>query len=45
VRGERGQLFKEWLTDLSDRERIELDDQLRKVMRRVVLSNPDVFQG
>ena len=45
VRGERGQIFKEWLSDLSERERIELDDQLRKVMRRVVLSNPSVFQG
>ncbi|WP_404710454.1 MarR family winged helix-turn-helix transcriptional regulator [Sphingomonas sp. MMS24-J13] len=45
VRGERSQVFKDWMADLSDQERIDLDDKLRKMMRRVVLSNPDAFLG
>lgn len=44
VRKERGRIYQEWLCDLSEEERRQVDDGLRKVMRRVVLASPEVFK-
>jgi DNA-binding MarR family transcriptional regulator len=44
VRQERGRIYEEWLCDLSEVERRQVDDGLRKVMRRVVLAAPGVFK-
>jgi hypothetical protein len=36
-------MYEDWLGDLSADERRQLDIELRKVMRRVVLANPDIL--
>ena len=43
VREERSGMYEDWLGDLSADERRQLDIELRKVMRRVVLANPDIL--
>ncbi|MBW8743024.1 MAG: winged helix DNA-binding protein [Sphingomonas sp.] len=43
VRGERGKFYEQWLTDLSDAERVALNASLEKVTRRVVESAPHMF--
>jgi DNA-binding MarR family transcriptional regulator len=45
IREERRPIYEEWLRDLSEQERAELDEGLRKVMRRVLLATPDAFPG
>jgi DNA-binding MarR family transcriptional regulator len=45
VREQRRPIYEEWLRDLSERERAELDNGLRKVMRRVLLASSDDFSG
>lgn len=45
VRGERGKFFECWLTDLGKEERIKLDADLGKIMRRIVESAPEMFDA
>ncbi|MCW6529091.1 MarR family transcriptional regulator [Sphingomonas sp. MMSM24] len=40
VREERGRMYEDWLSDLSEEERGQLDSELRRIMRRVVLTDP-----
>jgi len=43
IRGERGKFYEQWLTDLSDEERVALNAALEKVTRRVIDSAPHMF--
>ena len=43
IRGERGKFYEQWLTDLSDEERVALTAALEKVPRRVIDSAPHMF--
>ena len=43
IRGERGKFYGQWLTDLSDAERVALNESLEKVTRRLVESAPQMF--
>jgi len=43
IRGERGKFYEQWLTDLSDGERVELNTALEKVTRRLIESAPHLF--
>lgn len=43
IRGERGKFYEQWLTDLSDAERVALNASLEKVTRRLVESAPHMF--
>jgi DNA-binding MarR family transcriptional regulator len=43
IRGERGKFYEQWLTDLSDAERVALNAALEKVTRRVIDSAPQMF--
>jgi DNA-binding MarR family transcriptional regulator len=45
IRGERGKFYEQWLTDLSDAERVELNTSLEKITRRLVESAPHVFDS
>jgi len=40
VRGERGQFFEQWLTDLDPQQRAAIDAGLRKMMQRIVETVP-----
>jgi DNA-binding MarR family transcriptional regulator len=43
IRGERGKFYEQWLTDLSETERVALNAALEKVTRRVIDSAPHMF--
>ncbi|WP_423603567.1 MarR family winged helix-turn-helix transcriptional regulator [Sphingomonas sp. MS122] len=43
IRGERGKFYEQWLTDLSEEERVALNTALGKVSRRLVESAPHLF--
>lgn len=43
IRGERGKFYEQWLTDLSEAERVALNAALGKVTRRLVESAPHLF--
>lgn len=43
VRGERGKFFNDWVADLPDAERKQLDAGLRQIIKRVVTISPDVI--
>jgi DNA-binding MarR family transcriptional regulator len=43
IRGARGKFYEQWLTDLSDVERVALNAALDKVTRRVIDSAPQMF--
>jgi DNA-binding MarR family transcriptional regulator len=43
IRGERGKFYEQWLTDLSQAERVALNAALDKVARRLVESAPHMF--
>lgn len=45
LRGERGKFFEEWLVDLNEPERAQIDDGLRKIMRRVVAAAPHAIDS
>lgn len=45
IRGERGKFYEQWLTDLSDAERVALNAALEKVTRRVIDSAPHMFDA
>ncbi|MBO9581462.1 MAG: winged helix-turn-helix transcriptional regulator [Sphingobium sp.] len=45
VRGERSKMYEDWLVDLTEAERAQLDHMLNKVMRRVLLANPGTILG
>lgn len=42
IRKERSRLFAEWVADLSGEERDNLDSSLRSIIRRIVLTAPDM---
>lgn len=43
VRGERGRFFTDWVADLEEAERKQLDSGLRRIIRRVVTLAPHVL--
>ena len=43
VRGERGKFFNDWIADLSEAERSQLDAGLRRITKRVVTIAPHVI--
>ncbi|MES1971402.1 MAG: MarR family transcriptional regulator [Pseudomonadota bacterium] len=43
IRGERGKFFNDWVADLNEEERKQLDSGLRKIIRRVVTIAPHVM--
>ena len=45
IRGARGKFYEQWLTDLSDAERVALNASLEKVTRRLIESAPHMFDA
>jgi len=43
IRGERGQYFEDWVTDLSESEREKLYVMLRSIIRRIVMNAPQTI--
>ncbi|WP_052508056.1 MarR family winged helix-turn-helix transcriptional regulator [Sphingomonas hengshuiensis] len=43
IRGERGRFFTDWVSDLDEAERKQLDSGLRQIIRRVVTLAPHVM--
>ena len=43
IRSERGKIFDYWVSDLSEDERKQLDSTLRSIIRRVVMSAPQII--
>lgn len=43
IRGERGKFFTDWLSDLSEDERKQIDSGLRQIIRRVVTIAPHIM--
>jgi DNA-binding MarR family transcriptional regulator len=45
IRGERGQYFEDWVTDLSETDREELYVMLRNIIRRIVTKAPQTIDS
>jgi DNA-binding MarR family transcriptional regulator len=45
IRGERGKFFNDWVADLTDDDRKQLDSGLRQIIRRVVTIAPHVIEN